>query len=939
MEVSEEHPMQSRITASGRLLFLVAACTALGLAQSGRSAIHHAPPVAKHVPLASRVALPLYFEAHGSSFVASGAGYNLVLDAGQARLGLRGGAATPASEVVITPRNAHPSPKAVTEQPLSGRSNYYIGNDPSKWTTGVPHFGRVRYHDIYNGIDLLYYGAEGKVEFDFVVAPGADPATVELAFQGINGVNVDESGDLLLTTPSGSLRQHKPLAYQDGPNGRTLVAASYVLTDEGTARLDVGSYDRTRPLVIDPILDYASFVGGNGWDWLNDVALDSAGNIYACGGDGSNNFPAGSQLTTPGADPNAYILKLSPDGRDVIYRTYIGGSGDDVDYIHCDVQSDGSAVMTGLSWADDFPQLNSLQPVFGGGDTDIFVARFSPTGEVTFSTYLGGDDYEGPGGMKIDGDDNIYVAGWSASSDFPVVNPIQGQRKGGEDGIILKLTPTGSSLVYSTYYGGFADDWFNEIDVDSTGAAYGTGYTSSSNFPVTPGVFQQFFGGAGDAFALKINPAGSAAVFSTFLGGSDDDESLGLAVDAMGNSYLGGITYSNDFPVMSIQENNAGNGDAFLTKLNATGTGIIQSTYLGGSGEDGVERLAINPWGEAYVAGWTLSDNFPLKNPVQSQRGGNEDGFLLKMNADGSALVYSTYYGGPSDDYPLGIDIDRVGGRIVVGGRTESSAFPTVSPEQANFGGDKDGFLSIYVEAVGTSAASYARGELAPDSIAAVFGNNFATGTMVGPAPPLATSLLDVTVTLTDSEGTDYECGMFFIAGGQTSQINIHIPGDAALGPAVLTVTMADGRKLRAAVEIVSVAPGLFSQNATGVGVAAANVALYSGGAATYELAAKLEGNQWVPNPIPAWGESDQVYLFLYGTGIRNAQNVTATIDGETVGVIGPVAQGEYLALDQMNLGPLPSSLIGRGTVNIVIKMDGKVVNILTVAFAPPAVQ
>jgi len=345
-----------------------------------------------------------------------------------------------------------------------------------------------------------------------------------------------------------------------------------------------------------------------------------------------------------------------------------------------------------------------------------------------------------------------------------------------------------------------------------------------------------------------------------------------------------------------------------------------------------VERIRVNPYREVYATGTTASADFPLVNASQAQKGAGVDAFLYKLNAAGDSLVYSTFLGGPSDERALGLAIDGVGGTVAVSGFTGGLGFPTANPVQSSYGGDDEGFLSIYVEAVGTSAASYARGELTPDSIGAVFGGYFASESAMAGEGGLPTSLLGVRVSITDSQGTSRDCGLFFVAGGPTSQINFHVDPATALGPAVLTVTTADGTPYRGEIEIVEVAPGLFSQDSSGTGVAAANVARLRSGLFTYTFAAKYEDGAWVPEPIDLGPQSDQVFIYLYGTGLRGASSVTAEVDGIRVAVLGPVAQGQYVGLDQMNLGPLPRALIGRGVVNVTATLDGKPANPLTVA-------
>jgi len=880
----------------------------------------------------TRPAMPLFFEAHGSAFIARGRNYNLQLSEGEAELWLGSSQTSrvPVS-VRISPRNKN-QPEAVPEDPLPGKSHYYLGDDPAAWKTDIAHFGQVRYRDIYDGIDLVYYGREGRVEFDYVVSPGTNPGMIELAFDGTRGLRVGETGDLLLDTPGGVICQHKPVAYQEGPDGRTLVSANYKLLEGDVAGFQLGPYDSTRPLVIDPILDYSTYFGGNGSDEISSIVMDAAGNFYLAGTSGSNTFPAGSPLA--GGNPNgpdAFVVKLGPDRKQVLYRVYVGGSGNDVAFVYLSVKPDGSAVIAGYTEATNFPRMNARQNTYGGGDSDAFVTQFNPQGQMVFSTYLGGSGFEGPSDVALDAAGNIYVGGWTSSSNFPRMNAFQNQYGGGpEDGFITKYSPNGAAMVYSTLFGGSGDDFFNSMTVDSTGAMYGAGYTNSTNLTVTPGAFRGTNSGGVDAFAIKLNPAGSALVFSTYIGGSADDWAVDMAVDDQGSMYVGGNTFSTNFPVLSIQNTHAGQEDMFLAKLNPQGSQLVHSTYMGGSGGDLVERVEVNSFREAYVAGWSGSADFPVLNAVQAQRGGSDDAILFKVNAQGNALVYSTYLGGGGRDIPLAVGLDSVGGVVAVGGYTDSSNFPAASPAQATRGSGDDGFLAVYVEAAAVQGANFARGTLAANAIASVFVSHFSAQTQAATTTPLPTSLLGVSVSVTDSQGTSRDCELFVVSPGQ---INVVVPAATAAGAAAVTVKTADGRQLRGKIEIAAVAPGLFSANATGQGLAAANVGRLRNGVFTFEPLAQFQGGQFVPVPIDMGPATDQVFLIMYGTGLRGANGAAVSVGGTAVGVTGPVAQGQFVGVDQMNLGPLPRTLIGRGSVNITGTAGGKAFNTVTATF------
>jgi len=607
---------------------------------------------------------------------------------------------------------------------LPGKSNYFIGNDPKKWRTNVPSYAKVRYRDVYSGVDLVYYGNQGgQLEYDFVVAPGADPDQIKLSFAGADGMRVDAaSGDLVLKVGGEEMRFRKPVVYQPAVaavydrHRRSQSAATaeldgaFIVASNNEVAFRVAGYDPDRALVIDPVLSYSTYLGGSGVDSCAGIAVDSAGNAYVTGTTGSTDFPTANPLqATNHGSGDAFVTKLNAAGSALVYSTYLGGSGSDQGN-GIAVDSSGDAYVTGETWSTDFPTVNPLQATNkeSGANWTAFVAKLNPAGSaLVYSTYLGGSGYYSASvgnsgydeafGIAADSAGNAYVTGSTRSSDFPTVNPLQptcgGCSNGFPTAFVAKLNPAGSALVYSTYLGGSGNGGLGDsgsgIAVDAAGNAYVTGYTSSTNFP-TADPLQPTCGGCPlyqTAFVAELNPTGSALVYSTYLGGSDFDMAVGIAVDSSGNAYVTGWTQSTDFPTVNpLQTSNDGNGDAFVAKLNPAGSALVYSTYLGGSGSDQGTGIAADTAGNAYVTGGTSSTDFPTFNPLQgacaSCANGPSDAFVAELNAAGSALVYSTYLGGSGGDQGLGIAVDAAGNAYVTG-TTSSTDFPTVNPFQA----------------------------------------------------------------------------------------------------------------------------------------------------------------------------------------------------------------------------------------------------------------
>lgn len=703
--------------------------------------------------------LPLSFEANQGQqdstveFLSRGQGYTLFLTRTEAvlvltRLGkLQQSGKTagqmPESAIVrmaLLGANAEPAIRGLDK--LSGKSHYFIGNNPQGWHTGIPHYAKVHYRAVYPGIDLVYYGNQRQLEYDFIVSPGSDPKAIRLDFNGVDKMSIDAQGNLVLHTAQGEIKQHKPFIYQDIEGERKTVAGHYVLKDTHQVGFQVASYDAHKPLIIDPVLSYSSYLGGSADDTGRDIAVDGAGNAYVTGETFSTDFPATSGALdgfcgsngTCNNGSDAFVTKLNAAGDALVYSTYLGGGGtdagsgiavdsagsvyvagatrsidfpttsgafdtacgsdgacDNTDFAKFDVfvarlDASGSALMystylggndndypeerdlsiavgnpgeayvTGSTRSTDFPTLvNAYQPDFGGGFADNFVARLDTlaagAASLVYSTYLGGDKDDSVFGIAADGSGNAYVAGTTSSTDFPVRNAFQAAHGGGStasflDGFVTKLDTRASgdaSLIYSTYLGGSGRENIFGLAVDSAGSAYVTGLTQSRNFPTTPGALNPGCGSVGtcgvsfDAFITKLNAAGNDLLYSTYFGGGDIDWGQGIAVDGDGNAYVAGITQSADFPTTvdafdrTCNSCDSNRFDVFMAQLNAAGTALVYSTYLGGSASDRVGDIAVDGAGNVYITGETGSGNFPVLNPVQERSGGGLDAFVVKF--------------------------------------------------------------------------------------------------------------------------------------------------------------------------------------------------------------------------------------------------------------------------------------------------------------------
>ena len=629
---------------------------------------------------------------------------------------------------------ANAQPQIAAGSQLPGRSNYFIGNDRSRWHAGVPQYSRVSYRDVYPGVNMAFHGEQRQLEFDFIVAPGATPATIRLGVSGTNRIVTDDSGNLILASSAGDVLLHKPVAYQEKDGARQPVDARFAMQANNQVGFELGTYDRSRELVIDPSVSYATYLGGTAEDDGYAIAVDSSGNAYVTGQTKSGNFPTLSALHSSNAGGfDVFVTELSADGSSLVFSTYIGGTSDDSGNAIV-VDTSGNVFVAGGTTSANFPTVGAFQSAFGGV-VDAFVLELNPSGSaLTYSTLVGGSGTDVATGLAVDGAGSAYIVGSTTSTDLPTHSPIQSAIAGASNGFVTKLNTSGNALDYSTYLGGGTGDFAVAVAVDSSNNAYVTGGTKNTSFPTTSGVFQGTCGSDGscngglyDAFVTVINPSGSGYVYSTFLGGESNDTGLGVAVDSAGDAYVTGFTSSAAFPLKSALQGTFAGGtlDAFVTELNPAGSALVYSTYLGGGGDDTGVAIALDNNKNAYVTGQTGSINFPTASPTQSANKGQNDAFVSEISAGGSALVFSTYLGGSLNENTSAangggaigaIAVDSTGANIYVTGNTTSTDFPTQSAKQAASGGGTDAFVAKYTQTSSGASFTVANGALSVTS-------------------------------------------------------------------------------------------------------------------------------------------------------------------------------------------------------------------------------
>lgn len=858
--------------------------------------------------------LPLLFEDAGAgSFRMRGAGYGVRVDgAGMDLMTAKGGSRLEWVGAQGTRLQA--------VGPASARVNYLLGNDAGKWVTGIGAFERLESRGVYPGVDVVYYGTARQMEYDFLLAPGADASRIGFRVEAA----IAEDGGLELKN---GMKWKRPVAYQEGRK----VAARFVDKGRGVFGFGLGSYDTSKALRIDPVLTYSTYIGGTLADEARGVAADGQGNAYVVGSTSSIDFPGTTAGRTAGSQ-DVFVAKISADGRNLIWATYIGGQSVDTG-IAIAVDAAGSAYITGQTASNNFPvTANVPQRSLGGGSavTDAFLAKLAPNGaSLVYSTYVGGSQSEVGNAIALDRDGAAYVAGRTDSTDFPTTTRDTLPIRGGGDAFVAKLAADGSQWIYASVIGGFAIDVANGVAVDPTGSAYVVGETRSDNFPATEGAYQTMRRGTSDAFFARLSVDGTQLLYASFYGGEGQDSANAVAIDSRGLAVFGGQTTSASLPVTfsAYQARPALLPDAFVARMDPNSRALNFGTYLGGDINDKVNAIGLDTAGAVYVAGETSSVNFPQVNdgplPTVPNSGG-VDGFVAKLNFGGAALLFSTQFGGAGTDSIQSMAVDGRG-RIWVAGVTDSTNLPvtsgvigaraagagegfvalmseitvTVTPGTATLGpGETQQFMasvtntantavrwSIFPEIGSITAAGLytAPGQVGVSSVVTVTAVSAADGTKLGQA--LVTLVNRVAISLTPATVT--------LTANQTQQFAAVVAGTAntavtwTLTPDIGTITPA----------------GLYTAPPTLL--VAVTVTLRATAAADSSRTATATINLQPPAPPPAPVITD--------AGFTNAASFRASLQE------GGIAPGEIITIFGQNMGPaVPATLQldGRGFVS-----------------------
>ena len=714
---------------------------------------------------------------------------------------------------------------------LPGTANYFIGNDPTKWHANVPTYSQVSYKNVYPGVDLLYYGNQRQLEYDFIVQPQANPTKIKLHFSGAKKLTLSPNGDLEVIATNGQIAFHKPVLYQIKQGQRQLVEGTFTLLAKNEVGFQVGTYDHSSDLIIDPVLEYSTYLGSTGTDYAAGITTDAEGNAYVTGYTYSEKFPTTAKSYQPTSSYTAntsqsavFVSKLNATGTELVYSTYLTGTeyhcseGPNDNALTVDgdygsaiaVDSSGDAYVTGGTCANDFPTTKgAYQTAYPSQHhaNNVFITKLNPAGSaLLYSTYLGGIGASSSGdwanAIAIDAAGDAYVTGQTFSPDFPTTKgAFQTTPAGGDTAFVSKMNPTGTALVYSTYLGGAghgttSGDSGSAIAINSKGNAYVTGYTYSNNFPTTTGAYQKtnkaYAISGSSPFVTELNTTGTALDFSTLVGGSTQTGSLqdsanGIALDAAGNVYIAGGTASTDFPTTkgAYQTKDGSSGvwaNGFITKLNPSGTALVYSTYLGGSGSataqsgDRVEAIALDALGDVFLTGYSGSPNFPVTSGAyqKTNKSGSksETAFLTELNPTGTALVYSTYFGGSGSSAnvngDIGTAIAYLEGRVYFAGVTESTDFPTTT----------NAYQKKNEATAGKSNAFIAEFEIAQST----------TTTLVSDDNPAALGAKVVfTADVTGEDGTPTGTVSFSIDGGTPIKVTLDDTGHAAYSTTALT--------------------------------------------------------------------------------------------------------------------------------------------------------
>ena len=719
---------------SNRLIWALLVTTAVTVTSYGQNA-------SSRSAAAGYGRLPLTFESNRGqaapqvSFISRGPGYRAYLTSKGMVLSLHAGevknsATNPGqstgkrASIEFQLLGSAPNPQVVGENQQPGIVNYFIGNDPSRWHRNVPTYGRIRYKNVYPGIDLIYYGNHQQLEYDFAVAPKVDPRQIKFAIAGARDIHLASDGSLVLVTNNGALHFQAPVIYQERNGIRVPIQGSFNISGTNRIGFQLAHYDASQPLVIDPVLLYSTYLGGSGDDQPAGIAVDPSGNVYIAGSTDSSDFPLSNLGSLPAGIDHAFVAKIDATGSNLIYADYLGGSGGDYGYAIA-LDGSNSVYVTGSTASSDFPMVNPFQGTYPGS-FNAFLSKISADGSsLLYSTYFGGNGSDIPSSVAVSQTGDMTIAGYTSSTNLSVANAYQSSASPNQGGIygnygfLTRFSPNGSSLEFSTYFGGSAnqplscglstcwpqpDSAISAMATDANGNSYVTGYTNTSDFPSTSGAYlttntTQMNANVG--FVSKFNAVGALQYSTYFYGSSGLPMSINaIAVDAAGDAYITGPALSDStFPVTSnsiCDPDSAGwaCSYAFVSKFNPTGSTLLYSTFLGLNNSSIPEAIALDTNSDAYVLGFTSSNSFNTVNGIQSYAGGY-DLLLVEIDPSATTQLFATYLGGSGDEEPApgGMVVDA-SGNIYLAGTTSSSDLPVTSGAfQQTFGGNTDGFI------------------------------------------------------------------------------------------------------------------------------------------------------------------------------------------------------------------------------------------------------
>jgi uncharacterized protein (TIGR03437 family) len=849
---------------------------------------------------------------------------------------------------------------------LRGKANYFIGNDPKKWIKGVPLYGSVLYPDVYEGVDFLFQNNNGRLGYRIELDRGEAVRKIALRFSGHNGIRLNSEGEIEVSTAIGRATWTAPKAFWDTAQGLIRAGAAYAILDDGSVGFEIEGPLRSDPLIIDPELVFSTLLGGSGGDFITARDIADNGNIVVTGPTTSLNFP---RSANPAQGNNAgfediFVTMLRPDASEIVFSTYLGGSSIEATN-GIAAMADGSVSICGFTLSTNFPTTSNAIQDNISGFLSAFVSQLSQSGStLPFSSYLGGSSQDNCTDMVTDHENRLLLSGYTASQNFPTTpNAKSTQYQGGtSDGFFSVLRLDQPNIEYSTFLGGSGSEFeVIQLDVEpgvaiefglapwltigDDGDVYLAGTTTSPNFVTTPGAFMESLQGSNSGFIMRLAAEDYSLKASTLLGGDmlDGATSIALSSSGTGNGsvVVGGLTSSSNFPASSSAFQSAfggGDFDGSLVVLDSHLQVLEYGTYVGGQGFD-VFFADAAAGNRVHVGGMTSSTDLPSSpDALQPGFAGAVDGYLLTLNLGGkgaSAVEFSTYFGGVGQDI-LSRPATTPDGGVLLFGSSEGFRTTAGVVGESYSGGPTDAAIfkvggggvqnPDFTSAGLTNSASFVAGDVAEEEIIALFGL-FLADFSESFSLPLGTQLGGASVDITDSQGVTRPCLMYVASSTPTlDQLNFIIAEGTATGPGTLTVRRASGGSRSIAVNVVKAAPGIFTANAMGTGVPAANILRFG------PSGVPIGGAELVTAAPIDLGPADQsVFLSLFLTGVRNGSTVQITINGVPMTTIfGPAPSPEFDGLDQLNV-LIDRGLIGQGLVNVVVTVDGIVANVVQI--------